>query len=245
MLPVLGDAVGQLLDALAGGGLGANDRHAPARLRAKREDRADLAHHRVGQRMVGLVDHDHIGDLHHPRLQRLDRVAGAGLEREDDRVGMIDDVDLALADANRLQQDVVLARRVHQQGRLQRRLGEAAERAAGRHRADEDARIEEMIGEADAVAEHRALGERARGVDRQHADGPLASPQLGRDGADQGALPDPRRAGKANDPRPAGPRKELGDEPIAVGVAILDEADRSGQRPALAGEHAFGEGRLG
>ena len=73
-----------------------------------------------------------------------------------------------LADADGLEQDVVLARGVHQQRRLQRRLGEAAERAAGRHRADEDARVEEVLGEADPVAEQGALGERARGVDREH-----------------------------------------------------------------------------
>ena len=101
-----------------------------------------------------LLTHDHVGDLHHARLQRLDRVARAGHQRQHDRVGVVDDVDLALADADGLEQDVVLARGVHQQRRLQRRLGEAAERAAGRHRADEDARVEEVVGEPDPVAEH-------------------------------------------------------------------------------------------
>ena len=43
--------------------------------------------------------------------------------------------------------------------------------AARAHRADEDALVEEVVGEADAVAEQRALRERARRVDRDHADG--------------------------------------------------------------------------
>ena len=110
------------------------------------------------------------------------------------------DVDLALADAHRLEQDVVLARGVHQQRRLQRRLREAAERAAGRHRADEHARVEEVLGEADPIAEHGALGERARGVDRQHADLAVALAQLAAQRPDQGALADPGRAGEPDDP---------------------------------------------
>ena len=101
------------------------------------------------------------------------RVAGAGDQDEHDRVGVVDDVDLGLADADRLQEDVVLAGGVHQQRRLQRRLGQAAERAAGRHRADEDAGVEEVVGEADAVAEQRAAAERA-------ADGSIESTAMSR-----------------------------------------------------------------
>ena len=73
---------------------------------------------------------------------------------------MVDHVDLGLADADRLEEHVVAARRVHQQRGLQRRLGQPAERAARGHRADEDARVEEVLGEADAVAEQRAAAER-------------------------------------------------------------------------------------
>ena len=154
---------------------------------------------------------------------------------------MVDDVDLALADADRLEQDVVLARGVHQQRRLQRRLGEAAERAAGRHRADEHARVEEVVREADAVAEHGALGERARGVDRQHADLAVALAQLAADRPDQGALADPGRAGEADDPRLAGAREQLGDQPVALRIVVLDQADRPRQRALVAGDQALGE----
>ena len=120
--------------------------------------------------MVGLVDDDDVRDLHDAGLQRLDRVAGAGHQHEDDGVGVIDDVDLGLADADGLQEDVLAAGGVHQQRGLQRRLAEPAERAAVGHRADEDARVEEVVGEADAVAEQRAVRERRRRVDREHGD---------------------------------------------------------------------------
>ena len=59
---------------------------------------------------------------------------------------------------------------VEHEQRLQRRLGEPAEVAARAHRADEDVGVEEVVGEADAVAEQRAVRERARRVDGDDAD---------------------------------------------------------------------------
>ena len=81
------------------------------RLGRQRQHAADLAHHRVGQRVVGLVDDDHVGDLHDAGLQRLDRVARAGHQHEHDGVGVVDDVDLGLADADGLEEHVVACRR--------------------------------------------------------------------------------------------------------------------------------------
>ena len=130
--------------------------------------------------MIHLVDRDHVGDLHDPRLQRLDGVARARHQHEQHGVGDPDHLDLALAGADGLEQDELLAGRVEQQRGLQRRLREPAEVAARPHRADEDARVEEVVGEADPVAEQRALRERARRVDRDHADG--RAPPRGRAG---------------------------------------------------------------
>ena len=70
--PVLFQLFAQLLDALAPPRLGSHDRHLPAVAGAECEHAPDLTHHRVGQRMVGLVDHDHVWDLHHPGLECLD-----------------------------------------------------------------------------------------------------------------------------------------------------------------------------
>src|SRR3712207_7268136 len=48
-----------------------------------------------------------VGDLHDPRLQRLDRVAGARHQDEDDRVRDPDDLDFALPGPDRLHEDDV------------------------------------------------------------------------------------------------------------------------------------------
>ena len=93
-----------------------------------------------------------------------------GMSTSTHRVGDADHLHLALAGADRLEEDELLAGGVEHEQRLQRRLGEAAEVAARPHRADEDAGVEEVVGEPDAVAEERALRERARRVDRDDAD---------------------------------------------------------------------------
>ena len=72
---------------------------------------------------------------------------------------MVDDVDLSLADADGLEQDVVEAGRVHDERGLQGRFGEPAERAATRHRANEDALVEEVLGKSDPVPEQGSAGE--------------------------------------------------------------------------------------
>ena len=124
------------------------------------------------------------------------------------------DLDLALPRADGLHEHDVLARRVEQENRLQRRLGEPAEMPARPHRADVDARVEEVIGEPDAVAEERAVRERARRIDRDDADRPLALAECATSAAIRLDLPDPGRAGDADDAGPAGLRIELPDERI-------------------------------
>ena len=127
------------------------------------------------------------------------------------------------------------------QRHLQRRLGEAAEGAAGGHRADEDARVEEVLGEADPVAEQGAAGEGAGGVDREHRDLALGLAQLRGQRTDQGALADPGRPGEADDPRLAGARVDLAHQLPAGRVVGLDQRDRPRQRPLVAGEEPLGE----
>ena len=143
-----------------------------------------------------------------------------GIKDQDDGVGVVDDVDLGLADADGLQQDVVLAGGVHQQGGLQRGLAEPAQGAAVGHRADEDAGVEEVVGQADAVAEQRAVGERRGRVDRQDGDlALLLAAQLGQR-ADQRRLARAGRAGEADDRRPARVRVDLADESQPAGSSL-------------------------
>ena len=93
-----------------------------------------------------LID-DHVGDLHDAGLQGLDRVSRAGHQRQHDGVGVIDDVDLCLADPDRLEENVVEPSRVHDQRRLKGRLRQTAERSTARHGPDEDTLVEEVLGE--------------------------------------------------------------------------------------------------
>jgi hypothetical protein len=98
-----------------------------------------------------------------------------------------------------------------------------------------------VVGEPDPVAEDGALGEWARGVDRQHADLAVGLAELGADRADQRRLADPWWPGEADDPRLASPRVELRDELVAGRIAILDEADRTGEGAFVAVDESIGE----
>jgi hypothetical protein len=68
--------------------------------------------------------------------------------------------------------------------------------AAARHRADVHARVERALLHADAVAEERAAGERARGIDREDRDGLLRFALVLRERVDERAL---ARAGRTRD----------------------------------------------
>ena len=164
-----------------------------------------------------------------------------GDQHEHDRVRVVDHVDLGLADADGLQEHVVLAGRVHQQRGLQRRLGEPAERAARGHRADEHARVEEVLGQPDPVAQQRAAAERRARVDRQHGDLALALALEPDQGADQRRLAGAGRPGEADHRRVAGVRIDLADELPALGVVVLHERDRARQRALVARQQPLGE----
>ena len=126
--------------------------------------------------------------------------------------------------ADRLDEDDVLPGGVEDEHGLQRRLGEAARVAAGAHRADEHAGVEEVLGEPDPVAEERAAGERARRVDRDHAR--PSSPRrahVGDERRDQARLADAGSSGEADDAGAAGAAVEQADE-------LAGRADRRSRR---------------
>jgi hypothetical protein len=191
--------------------------------------------------VVGLVDHDHVRDLHHACLERLDRVARAGHEHEHDRVGVVDDVDLRLTDPDRLDEHVLPAGGVEQESGLQRRLRQPPERAAVGHRADEDPLIEKVLGQPDPVAEQRPMRERRGRVDREDADGSAGFARRLRERADQGGLADARRSGETHDRRLARVGIYLLDELPTLRPVVLDERDRACQRAAVAVEQALRE----
>ena len=89
---------------------------------------------------VGLVDDEHVADLHQPGLVGLHRVAPAGVDHHHGGVGRARDLHLDLADADRLDDHPPVAHRVEHPDRLGRGERQPAEVAAGRHRADEHRR---------------------------------------------------------------------------------------------------------
>ena len=134
----------QLVDALAGGGGGHEDvgalRARPVgplprpdlRARPGDEHRAELRRGAQRAGPVALVDHDEVGHLEEPRLDRLDLVAHLGRLEHDRRVGGGRDLDLALAGPDRLDEDEVEAGGVHHRGRGRGRRGKPAGVAARR-----------------------------------------------------------------------------------------------------------------
>ena len=161
-----------------------------------------------------------------------------GMSTSSDRVGDPDHLDLALARADRLEEEELLAGGVEHEGRLQGRLREPAEVPARAHRADEDLRVEEVVGEADAVAEKGTLREGARRVDGDNADARPLPPHEADESADQARLAHAGRAGDADGVGVAGLRVELPDQLVGERVAVLDQSDRPCERTPVAGADA-------
>ena len=95
-----------------------------------------------------------------PALSACTSSPRPGHQHHQAHVGGADDLDLVLADADRLDQDHVLARGGEHVSTCPVGGREAAQVAARRHRADEHAGIGRVRLHADAVAEDRAAGER-------------------------------------------------------------------------------------
>ena len=149
---------------------------------------------------VGLRHDEHVGDLHDPALQELQDIARPGLHDDRDRVGDLGDLGLALPDPDRLDDDDVEGGRERLRGRAGRRR-EAAEAPAGRRRADEDAAVVGVVGDAGAVGEQRAARAPRRRVDRERGDRAPAGPPRPHELAEQRRLAGAGRPGDPDDVR--------------------------------------------
>ena len=190
---------------------------------------------------VALVDDDEVGHLKEPRLDRLDLVAHLGRLEHDGRVGRRRDLDLALARPDRLDEDEVEAGGVHHRGRGRRRRGKAAGVAAGRHRADEDVTVAGICLHPDPVAEQRAAGDRARGVDGHDADRAPGRADALDQRRDEGGL---SRAGRPGDPdemRPPGLRVQPAHGDFGDWRSVLDGSEEPCQRPTVTCDGGRGE----
>ena len=84
-------------------------RHSPGRERLQRQVRGDRLHQPVGALPIGLVDDEDVGDLHDARLDRLHSSPVPGTSTTIEMSAVRDDVHFVLADADRLDDDDVLA----------------------------------------------------------------------------------------------------------------------------------------
>src|SRR5882762_9202408 len=201
----------------------------------------DLLAQFIRARPIALVDHVELGNLHDARLQRLDAVSRFGHEYQHRGLGRCGDVELGLADADRLDEDAVESERLEHIRDLFGGRGEPALRSPRGHRANEHAWIETHRLHADPVAEQRATGEGAGGIDGD--DGHLET--LLAIGADQllgeGALARARWPGDA-DPMGVSLANLLMEgsqhalEPFAL---VLDQTDRTSERRGVAARQPF------
>ena len=142
-----------------------------ARVPARREARpVSWCEGAFGALAVGLVDHHDVGDLDKPGFHRLDVVAETGRSDHHAHVGDLGHVDFALAGADRLEQDGILAGGIEPIDDAHRRRAQAAEVAAARQRAHEHAIVIKRRRHADAIAQDGAARYGARGVDGDDAD---------------------------------------------------------------------------
>ena len=225
----------QRVDPRAVAGDRPDDRRPPGTRLAQGQHGLEVGGQPVGTGMVGLVDHEDVGDLQDPRLDRLDVVPLARAQDHQHRVGDAHDVDLVLADSDGLHQDRIAPGSVHQVDRVARGAAEAAETAARGHRADEDRGIERVLLHANAVPEDGAAAEGAARIDRDDADGAPPLAVLGDEAVGQGALAHAGRAGDPQDRGPAGAREDRGDDVLALARPLLHEGDGARQGERIAG----------
>ena len=131
---------------------------------ARRTREAMLVCEAAGYDVV-IVETVGVGQLEDAALDALELVARAGQEEDEEEVDHRRDRELRLPDADRLDDDDVVARRLADEHRLARAARDAAERAARRARPDERLGSGREPRHPRLVAEDAAARERARRVD--------------------------------------------------------------------------------
>ena len=119
--------------------------------------------------MIRLVDDEQIRDLQQARLDRLDVVSLPRSEDDEHRVGHPHDVNLVLPHADRLDEDRVAARGVHQVDGVAGGATQASRTASARHRTNEHGGIEGVLLHPNPVTQDRPAAEAAARVDGDHS----------------------------------------------------------------------------
>ena len=193
---------------------------------------------------VALVDDDTIGDLHDAALDALQLVARTCHLDKQEEVDHRVTGGLALSDTDGLDEDLVKARSLTEDDGLTRLTGHTAEGTCRRTRTDEGVR---MLGEflhARLVAEDRALGALAGGVDGQHSQtAALLTEHMHAELIDAGRLAGSRHTTDTYTHTVAAIGQTLVDHllrlRLMVGIDTLNEGDSLRQHGDIALEDAF------
>ena len=179
--PVLRELRFQLVETVASGRDGLQDRGDPRAVLSELEHLEDLLHDSVRSVAVGLVHDEEVRDLHEPRLDGLNVVAHTRRQDDDARLGEAEDFHLVLAHADRLDENVVVPGGVEHVHGVGRRAREAPEMPARGHRPNEHSGIRVEVLHANPVAEDRSTRERRRRVHGDDADSSASRPGLPRE----------------------------------------------------------------
>ena len=169
VLSMGGDGIPHCGDPLAVGGGGHEDRWPVAGVvlvaahMAEVEHQFEVAASVVRPVAVGLVDYENVSDFKEARLVCLHRVAPTGVDDNDGRVGGSGDIDLNLADANRLDQDRVEPAGIEGSDRTRHRQGQTAGVPASGDGADEATEHRHLIkGGGGALTREKIVAQSAK-----------------------------------------------------------------------------------
>ena len=175
-----------------------------------------------------------------PALSAWTSSPAPGATTTDRNIRSANDIHFVLADPHRLDDDDVLPRRIKHERHVARRARQPTEVATCGHAADVDACVSRMCGHANAIAEDRSTGKRARRVHGDDPDRLTRSPDLGGQGINERAFAGSRGAGDADQIGAAGPLIDGTDERRRLRASSsISEIARN--RPRVAGQHAVVE----
>ena len=141
-----------------------------------------------------------------------------------------------MADAYGLDENQVFACGVQKTNRGVANVREAAVDSPCRETSDKNVAVKVMGLHADAVAQHRASAERARGVHSQDSDTQPLAPRHRDQRVHQRAFARAGRAGDSDAISVSGVGMNLTHDIAEVVVAALDAGEEAGQRTAVAGQ---------
>ena len=190
---------------------------------------------------VGLIDGEHVANLHDSSFNGLNIIAHSGHQDDDCDICRLDDVNLILPDADRFNDDFIIPCGIQYRYCINGGARQSAEIAARRHAANEDAGVGCHPLHAYAVAENGAARKRARRVYGKDADALAAGAISGGQPVNQRALAGAWRSGNADDQRMAGVREERFQQRRRFSVTVFDRADGARDGPLVAAKNFFNQ----